>query len=81
MDYLLVCRSITHAKRIHMCLSTAGIPVVIVRTPECAAPKGCSFSVRFDEQWHIKAFQELKENGLEPESILIYSDGKTIRVV
>ena len=70
MKTLLVCRSITYAKRVKHQLDTGSIGSRIVRTPTGAASEGCGYSVEIGCEDLNAALSTLAEAGIPPKKII-----------
>lgn len=82
MKYLLVCRSITYAKRMEGLLQAEGIKGRVVRTPLGAASESCGYSVAVGDDVIHKALAALREKRLLPKKIIReLADGKYAEVV
>ena len=70
MDYvLLMAGSITHAQRMVAMLESRGIRSVVVRAPEGADPRGCSYGVRLPESRKEEALSVLRHAGISVRSV------------
>ncbi len=67
---LLVCRSITYAKRVQRCLQGAGLRSELVRTPVGVASESCGYSIRVEERFLKKSLSALDACGLRPKKLL-----------
>ena len=77
MDYyLIVCKSLTNAKRGMQCLRNAGIRSSIVRLPEKISNVGCGYTLRVSEEKLDLSLTQLIRCGLKYKRVyLISGDG------
>lgn len=73
-NYLLLCRSITHAQRMSAVLERAGVSGRIFRPPVGLTEKGCSYAIRIIAQHFPEAMNRLRQAQLFPDRIF-YSAG------
>ena len=70
-NYLIICRSLTHAQRMASVLERAGIRAPIQRAPKLVADEGCSHAVRVAEQQLNKALSILNRTELAPSRVFV----------
>lgn len=70
-DYLLLCRSITHAQRMNSALERVGVRGWISRPPVGLTDKGCSYAVRIGKPYLDAAMQQLYALQLLPERVFL----------
>lgn len=78
---LLVCRSLTYARRIAQVLGRHGIVCDVIRTPRSIARDGCGYSVKFGADKLKSVIGILKDEGVTaPEIYRRNEDGTVIEV-
>lgn len=73
VNYLIVCRSMTHAQRTAAALERAGLTAQIIRSPKSISGDGCSYGVRLAENNLSLALVILNRVGITPSSVFIAS--------
>lgn len=68
-NYLLLCRSITHAQRMRSILERAGISGQIFRPPVALTERGCSYAVRIGTHYLPEAMRQLRQAQILPERV------------
>ncbi len=63
-NYIIMCRSITHAQRAARLLERANIGAYIVKAPQGLSPEGCSYGLRIAGRNRHRATEILKMSGL-----------------
>ena len=74
-NYLIICRSLTHAQRTASVLEQAGIRAPIQRAPRLVADEGCSHAVRVAERQLAKALTALNRAELTPSRVFLQNTG------
>ena len=69
-NYLLLCRSITHAQRMSMALERVGVRGRITRPPIGLTAKGCAYAVVVGASHYERAMRELTAAQILPERVL-----------
>ena len=69
--YLIVCRSLTYAKRTAAALERTGITARVLRSPKSIAGEGCSHSVKISQRSLPEALLVLQRADLAPKRIFI----------
>ena len=69
IDYLILCRSLTHAQRSASVLERSGISARVMRCPKEISSEGCSHCVRIGYRTFAKALGILLQSGLEPKHV------------
>lgn len=69
-NYLLLCRSITHAQRMSMALERVGVRGRITRPPVGLTAKGCAYAVVVGALHYERAMRELTAAQILPERVL-----------
>lgn len=80
-NYLLLCRSITHAQRMSNALEYAGVRARISRPPVGLSDKGCSYAVRIAAAYYDEAMRVLGAARLLPERVFFVSDDGAYREI
>ena len=68
-NYLLLCRSITHAQRMSSALERIGVRGRIFRPPVGLTDRGCSYAVGIGTRYLETAMRQLRAEQLLPERI------------
>lgn len=79
-DYLIICRSITHAQRISRLLQQKGIWNQIVRIPAGLVKSGCGYAVKVKERALQTALHALSQAQV-PYVALFVQNGAEYREV
>ena len=80
-NYLLLCRSITHAQRMSAALELVGVRGKITRPPVGWNHQGCGYAIRIGEPFYDRAIRELTALRLTPERVFLVSDDGAYREV
>lgn len=80
-NYLLLCRSITHAQRMSSVLERAGVRGRILRPPLGLTDRGCSYAVWVGKPNLEAAMQILRAEQLLPERIFYAVGDGTYREI
>ena len=71
-NYLIICRSLTHAQRMASVLERAGIRAPIQRAPKLASDEGCSHALRVSEHQLAKALTLLNRADMTPTRVFLH---------
>lgn len=80
-NYLLLCRSITHAQRMNTALERAGVRGRIFRPPLGLTDRGCSYAVGIGMRYLETAMHQLRAEQLLPERIFYAVGDGTYREI
>jgi rhodanese-related sulfurtransferase len=81
LNYLFVCRSVTHAQRTAKALESAGIGSAVTRAPHGLASGGCAYCVRVPGRHMAQALVAVKNAGLPPARVYAQSESGCFREV
>lgn len=80
-NYIIMCRSITHAQRGAHLLERANVRVGIVKAPQGASTEGCSYGLRVSGRNMYKALEILKRAGVRFGHVfMLHADGNVSEV-
>lgn len=68
-DYLIICRSITHAQRISRVLQRAGIFHQVFRVPAGLSQNGCGYAVSVRPEVLKVSLQTLRQNDIPFQTV------------
>lgn len=80
-NYLLLCRSITHAQRMSAALGRIGVRGRVTRPPVGLTNMGCAYAVSVGASYYERAMQELAAARLTPERVFLVSDDGAYREI
>jgi len=73
---LIVCKSLTGAKRAAQCLSLVGISAIVTRLPDRISDVGCGYTVKVNREYLKEAVARLTSCGISYKKVfLILGDG------
>lgn len=79
-QYLIICRSITHAQRISRLLQRKGVWHQIVRVPMGLIKSGCGYAVKVREQQLSLSLEHLRREHVPYVSVFV-DEGNRFREV
>lgn len=68
-DYLIICRSITHAQRVSRVLQRAGIFHQVFRVPAGLSKSGCGYAVSVRPETIEVSMQTLRRNNIPFQTV------------
>jgi len=80
-NYLLLCRSITHAQRMSSALERVGVRGRIFRPPLGLTDRGCSYAVGIGARYLEAAMRQLRTEQLLPEHVFYAAGDGTYREI
>ena len=73
-QYLIICRSLTHAQRTARALEKAGINGYVMRAPKAISADGCNYCVKVAERKLGDALRCLHRENLEPKRVYMQNE-------
>lgn len=73
-DYLIICRSITHAQRTSRALQRMGIFNQVFRVPAGLVKSGCGYAVRVRQAYIQQALQTLRQNAIPYQTVFFHDE-------
>ena len=67
--FLFIFRSLTQAQRAAGVLGRGGVPAQVTKAPGGLGGEGCAFAVRIRAQYHDRALDMLRREGLRPVKV------------
>ena len=74
IQYLIICRSLTHAQRTARVLERAGITAIVMRPPMEISDEGCTYCVKVSEKRMSSALIALNNANMSRGRIFMLRD-------